>query len=218
MKFKCSKCGFIFEGPAEKCPHCGATFKKSAVARANEVKPAVMKEKPKIEVPVANKVKAKKPVYKKWWFWLIIGLVTVGTVGAICGFSQMQTTEYKMNDAVKVGNLECTVVSAYNTKKTGPLGTETQNNYVVVNTTVKNTGTSKITLYSSNFSYYRGNNMYEPSSQGFFLPSNGFFAFKDLGAGNIENISFVFEIPSEYQATDYFQPKFSFHSEKIYMK
>ena len=175
-----------------------------------------------------NEVKTKKPVYKKWWFWLIIGLVAVGTVGAIAGGtsgssgtggggSQTQTTEHKMNETVKIGDLECIVNSAYNIKKIGSVGTVTQNNYVVVNTTVKNTGSTEMTLTSSSFSYYIGNNKYEPSAEGIYL-TNGFCVVQDLGAGITKNISVVFEIPSEYQPSDYLQVKSSYHTEKIYMK
>ena len=28
-----------------------------------------------------NKVKSKKPIYKKWWFWLIVVVLLLGMIG-----------------------------------------------------------------------------------------------------------------------------------------
>ena len=62
----CNQCGTQFEG--KFCPNCGAP------ARA---------ETPAVEqapvMPVAS-VKAKKPIYKKWWFWTVVGVVLASLV------------------------------------------------------------------------------------------------------------------------------------------
>ena len=34
-KFRCPKCNNVFEGPQDKCPHCGVVFKKTSTQ--NEV-------------------------------------------------------------------------------------------------------------------------------------------------------------------------------------
>ena len=36
------------------------------------------------KVPVYGAIKSKKPIYKKWWFWLIL-VVIVGMIGAPAG-------------------------------------------------------------------------------------------------------------------------------------
>ncbi len=56
---KCEKCGIEYEG--EFCPQCSTQAQQ---------------EKPK---------KQKKPVVKKWWFWVLMGLATVITIGIVTG-------------------------------------------------------------------------------------------------------------------------------------
>ena len=178
--------------------------------------------------------KIKRPIFKKWWFWLIIGVVVLGIIGSIVGGTAgsssnnsgggNNTTQtastYKMNQAVTVGDLQYTITNAYDTKQTGSLGDVTQNNYVVITLVVKNNGSSEVSLTSSYFTYYRGSSKYEPSTQAMYLSSstNPFLVSEKVGAGISKTITVVYEIPSEYQATDYLQVKYSFKTEKIYMK
>jgi len=49
----CRKCGKEIENGAAVCTYCGVTFKR------------------------------KKPVYKKWWFWVLMGFATIISVGII---------------------------------------------------------------------------------------------------------------------------------------
>lgn len=49
----CRKCGKEIENGAAVCTYCGETFKR------------------------------KKPVYKKWWFWVLMGFATIISVGII---------------------------------------------------------------------------------------------------------------------------------------
>lgn len=180
-----------------------------------------------------NEEKVKKPFYKKWWFWLIIGLAVLGIIGGIGGGfagsnssnnsnnnTNQVTTEYKMKDKVVVGDLEYTISSAYNTVKIGSYGNITQNNYVVITIAIKNNDDSEKTLTSSDITYCRGSNKYAISTQGMYLSSsmNPFFVSQKIGAGISKIISVVYEIPSNYQATDYVLVKDSYHSQKIYMK
>lgn len=177
----------------------------------------------------------KKPFYKKWWFWLIIGIVIVGIIGSIVGGtagsssnsgtnsggnSSQTSTTHGMNETVTVGDLEYKVTAAYDTVKIGSLGDVTSNKYVVITLVVKNNSSSEKSLTSSSFSYYRGNNKYEPSTQAMYLnsSSNPFLAIEKVGAGISKTITIVYEIPSAHVATDYLQVKDSFRTEKIYMK
>ena len=52
----CKKCGKQIEDGFNNCPNCGES--------------------------VAAKTKQKKPIFKKWWFWLIIAVVLIGIIGA----------------------------------------------------------------------------------------------------------------------------------------
>lgn len=177
--------------------------------------------------------KQKVPFYKKWWFWLIIGVVVLGIIGSVVGGtsggsstnnsgnnSGQVASTYGMNQTVKVGDLEYTIKNAYDTVKVGTLGDVTQNNYVVITLNIKNNGSSEKTFTSSSFTYYRGNNKYEPSTQAIYLSgaSNPFSVIETIGAGISKTITVVYEIPSAHQSTDYLQVKDSFRSEKIYMK
>ena len=54
---KCNKCGQEIDIPGKFCPHCGAP----------------------IEEPC--KKKAKKPFYKRWWFWVIVIVFLLGSCG-----------------------------------------------------------------------------------------------------------------------------------------
>ena len=178
--------------------------------------------------------KPKVPFYKKWWFWLIIGLVVVGIIGSIVGgtaggsssnngnnnsSNSSQSSTYGMNQKVTVRNLEFTITGAYDTKMLGSssLGATTENNFVVVTIVVKNISSSEITLLESNFRYYRGSNSYEAHSGGIYL-DNGFYVTQSIGAGITKTIKVAYEIPSEYQKSDYVLVKDSYKSEKIYLK
>ena len=177
---------------------------------------------------------SKKPIYKKWWFWLIIGVVVLGIIGSIIGGTagsstnsgtnsggnSSQTKTYGMNETVTVGDLQYKITNVYDTVKVGSLGETTSNNYVVITLVIKNNSSSEKSLTSSYFTYCRGNNKYEPSTQAMYLNSstNPFLALEKVGAGISKTITVVYEIPSEHASTDYLQVKDSFKTEKIYMK
>ena len=174
----------------------------------------------------------KTPFYKKWWFWLIIGLVVVGIIGSIVGGtagsssnnsggnnSSQTTSTYGLNQKVVVKDLEFTVTSVYDAKVLGSttLGAQTENNFVVITLTVKNTSSSEKTLLESNFRYHSGNNEYEVHSGSIYL-DNGFYVTQSIGAGISKTIKVAYEIPSSYSKSDYLQVKDSYKTEKIYMK
>lgn len=105
MKMKCSKCGGIFEGPVDACPHCGVKFKKPEAPKAEEPKPAApapekAPEQPKVEAnvpattdaPVEEGKKAKKVEPDTGSYWdghliqligwrLLTGFVAIITLG-----------------------------------------------------------------------------------------------------------------------------------------
>lgn len=58
----CRKCGREIEGNARECSYCGTP------------------------------VKRRKPVYKKWWFWVLMGLATIITLAAVGGSEEGETS------------------------------------------------------------------------------------------------------------------------------
>lgn len=166
---------------------------------------------------------AKVPFYKKWWFWLIIGLVVIGIIGSIVGGdnnSGQVATTYGLNQTVTVKDLEFKITSVYDTKQVGSqyVGQSTENNFVIVTIQIKNNSNSEKYITDSSFRYYRGNNQYESSNAGIYLGDNGFWLNVTIGAGITKTIQVAYEIPSEHQSTDYILVKDSYKSEKIYMK
>lgn len=65
----CKQCGSQFEG--KFCPNCGAP----AAAESTETNPVTA-------TPIAGQ-KVKKPFYKKWWFWVIVGILAIGLIGSL---------------------------------------------------------------------------------------------------------------------------------------
>ena len=131
-------------------------------------------------------------------------------------------TQYGFGDKVSCGDFEYVVNSATNRKRIGSslLGKETENNFVIVNFTVKNTSSSEKNLYSSMMTYHIGENEYEVNSAGVYLDS-GFTSLEDIGAQMSKTLEAVYEIPNEYSNNDYLLIKASAYSSKsvkIYMK
>ena len=59
----CEKCGNQIDDKAVMCVHCGCRVKK------------------------------KKPIFKKWWFWTIIAVLVIGIIGGSSGGSGDDTTD-----------------------------------------------------------------------------------------------------------------------------
>lgn len=74
----CKNCGKEISSEAVMCPGCGT----------------------------ATKSKTKKPIHKKWWFWVIIGVVAIGIIGSSSGDEDTNTgtssTENKVTKSVPV--------------------------------------------------------------------------------------------------------------------
>lgn len=64
---KCTQCNAQFDG--NFCPNCGAPVQADTPATERSAAPT----------------KTKNPIYKKWWFWVIIAVVAIGLIGSING-------------------------------------------------------------------------------------------------------------------------------------
>ena len=84
----CNQCGTQFEG--KFCPNCGTPA--TVEATVENAAPTMA------DFPVVNAVPAtpvaemkKKPIYKKWWFWVIIVIVAIGIIGGSAGDKETST-------------------------------------------------------------------------------------------------------------------------------
>ncbi len=178
----------------------------------------------------------KKSIFKRWWFWVIIGIVAVIIISASSGSDEPSTPSpstppqtsaptvtYKIGDTVNVDDLEFTLLDVYNTKQIGSeyLGAKTENNYVVVKVKVKNNESKEISLTSSNFHLFNGKSEYEPNSAAIYLgegDANPFYILEEIGSGLSKTISIVYETPEEYSEDWYIQFSYFISKEKVYLK
>jgi hypothetical protein len=120
----------------------------------------------------ANETGAKKPIYKKWWFW-VLAVFILGALGSGASDtstntasntgSQNQTAQdgnqpadtkqeaapasYKVGDTVKLNNHEIVVKSVDKNHKSGNPYIKPQssaNTYVVIDVAVSNTGNQEL--------------------------------------------------------------------------
>ena len=172
-----------------------------------------------------NKNEQKKiPIYKKWWFWVLIvlGIILIGSAGggaASSGDKNDNTITAKFNETVTLNKLDFTVTDVYNTQVLSSIFDDgrTENNFVVITIVVKNNSTSKKTIFDDDFSYRVGNNKYEPDTASIYL-DDGFWLNETIAAGLTSTFSLVFEVPSEYETTDYLLIKYASPRAKIYME
>lgn len=138
---KCKTCNNEIASSAKSCPNCGA--------------------------------KNKKAFYKKWWFWLIIVVVVVGIAGASGGNdgdntsnvvdtssettsndssestsnnkTQDETKEfYSVGEEIKINDIILIVNSVEKSNGSQYDRPSDGNEYVIVNVTIKNVGSSEI--------------------------------------------------------------------------
>ena len=169
-----------------------------------------------------NKVQAKKPVYKKWWFWLIIVLVVVAVIGGIGGAgasnngnddkgsngnsdnNQTVNQQAYIGDTVTSGSLNFKVNKVENTKHFGSayLGYDTEYNFILIYVEVENNSDSEINLTTSNFELKKGDSKYE-SHSGAIVLDNGFWVSESVGSNMKKNIVLVYEVPDSTTESEY---------------
>jgi hypothetical protein len=85
---KCSKCGADVTG--KFCEYCGASLQQSEIESEEQ---ALENEQPEVHIPINSQPfmqPAKKPVYKKWWIWVIAAVVIVA-IGKMNGGDKTAT-------------------------------------------------------------------------------------------------------------------------------
>lgn len=87
---KCNQCGTQFKG--NFCPNCGAPAQtETPIAEQTSV------------IPVAS-VKVKKPIYKKWWLWVIIAFAVIGIIGSINGGNKSSANTDNGSSVIQSGD------------------------------------------------------------------------------------------------------------------
>lgn len=86
----CGKCGNKIETDASFCPFCGSAIEKEKEEPVVNSNPILEKKEEVVNNVVSNEVKPEpvvsqgespvKRIIKKWWVWVIVGVVTVGLV------------------------------------------------------------------------------------------------------------------------------------------
>jgi hypothetical protein len=178
-----------------------------------------------------SETQVKKPIYKRWWFWVIIVIVA----GAIIGWTSAgvgggeddgngngnggngngnggngngngggPTTNYYLGDKVTSGSIEFTAVSVDNKTLLGTewVGESTENNFVIVEVKIKNVGNSEVRLIASYFELSKSTSTYEVHSGSIYL-DNGFFLGETIGSGISKTIVIAFETPTTSTAEEY---------------
>lgn len=153
--------------------------------------------------------KKKKSILKRWWFWVAL-IVVIVAIGANMGgsddakgdtaksneiskkddkSSNKKEKQYKINDVVKVGDMQYQVISTQVTKQVSPsiLPTDAKDTFLVVDMKVKNNGDEKVTVDSSFFKLLRGSKTYDADASASMSANQG----ED---GNITNSFFLSEL------------------------
>ena len=89
---KCSHCGAEYQG--NFCPECGARAESQSSAAPTPIQqPTANRQTP--VPPVSGNAavcqkpkKPKKPIYKKWWFYVIAAVALIAIIGSISGGSK----------------------------------------------------------------------------------------------------------------------------------
>ena len=172
-----------------------------------------------------EKINIKKPIYKKWYFWVIIAVVVLIVIGAVLGStnanndtqededSNKNQTVYYIGESVTIGSFEYTINGVYNTKtiNTSSGLKSTENNYIRIDITAKNVDDKQRYLSTFGMKLLLDKKEYSWS-----------FITSDLDTFVASGISrtfwLVFETPSESTEDDYFLQVGSNNSQIISLK
>ncbi|MDE7440171.1 MAG: DUF4352 domain-containing protein [Clostridia bacterium] len=161
----------------------------------------------------------KKPLNKKFLFILgaifaVIMVVIIAVSVTTCGGSS--SSNYGIGDTVRTGSAEVRVTRVSNTSVLGSLsfGESTNDNFVVVTVSVKNTGSGDFTVKSSDMKLRKGSKSYSVHSGSVYL-SNPFYLIETVGSGITKTFSVAFETPTSSDEEEYV---FSLKGAKITLK
>lgn len=174
---------------------------------------------------MSEKVKVKKPIWKRWWFW-VLALFIIGALASGGGeeSSQPATTEpaedtstetkpeedkkkeetkkeekkqVGIGEPIKVGDVVFIVHGMSNAKNVGgEFGKNAQGEFLIVDVSVKNEGKKAITTDASFFKLKSGDVEYEADSEAaIYANSDNNFFLQDVNPGIENKGKVVFDIP-----------------------
>ena len=97
----CKNCGKEIEPGAKFCKECGAPVEAPTQPQAG----------PEI-IPEVKPKKAKKPFYKRWWFWVIVAILVIGSCGKTSTETPKDEPTAKSAPTVATEPSETTVAAA----------------------------------------------------------------------------------------------------------
>lgn len=160
--------------------------------------------------------KVKKPIYKKWWFWVVIILVIAVVIGVVSGSSggndkgegkdkTPNNTRAYIGDTVTSSSVKFTVTQVDNVKRLGGeyLGYDTDYNFIIINLNIENDSNSEVSIYDDYFELKKGDTKYELHS-GTAYVENGFWLIQTVGAKMKKNVVLAFEVPDKTTDSEYF--------------
>ena len=74
-----------------KCSHCGAEFEGNFCTACGAKAEPCPQPSPEIPADRPRSQKPKKPIYRKWWFYVIVAVVVIALAGRISGFKYPYT-------------------------------------------------------------------------------------------------------------------------------
>lgn len=158
-----------------------------------------------------DKSAAKAPIYKKWWFWVVIILV-VGCIGAVVGSrskdpqkvgeggnsSEQQTDDtdkiFKVGDIIAVDGMEVSVTSVQRNWVGEYSKPDEGKEYVKVNLQITNKSEDKQSYNALSWKMEDGNGAIE----GYKITDNDDdLNSGELAKGGVKKGSLIFEIPKD---------------------
>ena len=156
--------------------------------------------------------KNKKPIYKRWYFWVIIVAVIGIAIGGIIGakgneipenesgndnssiVEEPNITYYYMGDSVFVGAFEYTVTAVTDTSNIFSAGSTvtTENNFVNITVAVKNMENISKFFYSGYMTLLLGDKKYKGD-----YATDGLISGYNMNAGISRSFTIIFETPSK---------------------
>lgn len=94
----CPKCGADI-GNAKFCPECGAEIGDAKKAAIQDVANQFARGE-------TSRKRHKKPLLKRWWFWLIVVVLAIGIIGSIGGNDDKPAVETPNTPTIEAGAQE----------------------------------------------------------------------------------------------------------------
>lgn len=159
-----------------------------------------------------SKPKSKKPIFKKWWFWVIIVFIIIGVsssqsanknatkVGENGSTSQnSEQTKFKVGDVIAFDGKQITVTSVDRNYSTGNdyIKPSDGKEFIKVNVIIENKSDDKVSYNVFDWKVQDSNGAIESQTGNAIManPSDN-LGSGDLAKGGKKSGSIVFEVPS----------------------